>query len=122
MTLSSTVADSDPRDVLQLHKMRIMLNIVEIHGSQLHMKIGESKCKLLISLRPKMLKQVEELLSSEPDILTLYSKPISLVQETNTPIHVPQAARRKIVSNRQVRQTLWDLVQQCLRDQGGTLR
>ena len=35
-----------------------------------------------------MLKQVEELLSSEPNILTLYSKPVSLEQETYTPKHV----------------------------------
>ena len=89
--LSPTVTDSDPRDVL--HKMQIMLNIVEIHGSQLHMKFGISKCKLLISARPKKLKQVEELLSSEPNILTFYGKPVSLVQDSYTHIGVPQAPR-----------------------------
>ena len=63
-----TVTDAEPRDVL--HKMQILLNIVESHGRQLHMEFGVAKCKLLITARPKKLKQVEELLSTEPGILT----------------------------------------------------
>ena len=63
-----TVTDSDPRDVL--HKMQILLNIE--HGSQLHMEFGVSKWELLKTARPKKLKQVEELLSTEPSNLTSY--------------------------------------------------
>ena len=88
-----TVTDSDPRDVL--HKMQILLNIVESHGRQLHMEFGVSKCKLLITARPKKLKQVEELLSTEPGILTFYGKPVSLVDESYTHIGVPQAPRQQ---------------------------
>jgi hypothetical protein len=57
-----TTTDSEPRDVL--HKMQILLNIVECHGSQLHMEFGVSKCKLLVTARPKKLKEVEQLLLS----------------------------------------------------------
>ena len=39
-----TVTDAEPREVL--HKMQILLNIVEYHGTQLHMGFGVSKCKL----------------------------------------------------------------------------
>ena len=70
-----TVTDSAPREVL--HKMQILINIVETHGSQLHMEFGVSKCKLLITARPKKLKEVEELLKSEPGILTFYGNPVS---------------------------------------------
>ena len=55
-----TVTDADPRTVL--HKMQLLLNIVECHGSQLHMEFGVSKCKLLITARNKKLKEVENLL------------------------------------------------------------
>ena len=88
-----TVTDTDPRDVL--HKMQLLLNIVECHGKQLHMEFGVSKCKLLITARPKKLKQVEQLLSSEPDILTFYDKPVALVEESYTHIGVPQAPRQQ---------------------------
>jgi hypothetical protein len=93
-----TVTDADPRDVL--HKMQLLLNIVECHGSQLHMEFGVNKCKLLITARAKKIKQVEQLLASEPDILTFYGKPVSLVQDSYTHIGVPQAPRQqsKIVS------------------------
>ena len=94
-----TVTDPEPRDAL--HKMQILLNIVESHGKQLHMEFGVSKCKLLITARPKKLKQVEELLSSELGILTFYGKPVSLVEESYTHIGVPQARRQqsKLVTN-----------------------
>ena len=46
---------SNPRDAL--HQIQILLNIVEDHGSQLHMTFGAEKCKLLISGRPSKIKQ-----------------------------------------------------------------
>ena len=67
-----TTTDVNPQDVL--HKMQLLLNIVECHGSQLHLEFGVSKCKLLITARPKKLKEVEKLLSTEPEILTFYGK------------------------------------------------
>ena len=88
-----TVTDAEPRDAL--HKMQILLNIVESHGRQLHMEFGVTKFKLLINARPKKLKQVEELLSTEPGILTFYGKPVSLVDGSYTHIGVPQAPRQQ---------------------------
>ena len=71
--LAPTVMDSGTRDVL--HKMQLLLNIVESHGNQLHMEFGDNKCKLLITARNKKLKEVETLLSEEPNLLTFYGKP-----------------------------------------------
>ena len=59
------------------------------------MEFGVAKCKLLITARPKKLKQVEELLSTEPGILTFYGKPVSLVDGSYTHIGVPQAPRQQ---------------------------
>ena len=36
-----------PREAL--HRMQILLNIVEVHGVQNHMKFGKGKCELLIA-------------------------------------------------------------------------
>jgi hypothetical protein len=93
-----TVTDAEPREVL--HKMQILLNIVEYHGTQLHMEFGVSKCKLLITARNKKLKEVEQLLMNEPEILTFYGKPVSVVEDPYTHIGVPQAPRQqsKVVS------------------------
>ena len=88
-----SVTDPEPREVL--HKMQLLLNIVECHGKQLHMEFGVSKCKLLITARPKKLKQVEELLSSEPGILKFYDKPVSIVEQSYVHIGVPQAPRHQ---------------------------
>ena len=88
-----TVTDAEPREVL--HKMQLLLNIVECHGSQLHMEFGVSKCKLLITARNKKLKEVEHLLFTEPELLTFYGKPVAIVQDPYTHIGVPQAPRQQ---------------------------
>ena len=88
-----TVMDSDPRDAL--HKMQILLNIVECLGSQLHMEFGVSKWKLVVTARPKKLKEVEDILASEHATLTFYDKPVSLVEDSYTHIRVPQARRQQ---------------------------
>ena len=75
--------------------MQILLNIVEYHGTQLHMEFGVSKCKLLITARNKKLKEVEQLLMNEPEILTFYGKPVSVVEDPYTHIGVPQAPRQQ---------------------------
>ena len=88
-----TVTDDDARNAL--HKLQLLLNIVECHGNQLHMEFGVSKCKLLVTARTKKLKEVETLLEAEPGILTFFDKPVSLVSEFYTHIGVPQAPRNQ---------------------------
>ena len=75
--------------------MQLLLNIVECHGTQLHMEFGVSKCKLLITARSKKLKEVETLLQTEPELLTFYGKPVAIVEESYTHIGVPQAPRQQ---------------------------
>lgn len=91
--LAPTVMDTCTRDVL--HKIQLLLNIVEGHGRQLHMEFGDTKCKLLITARSRKLKGVENLLSQEPERLTFYGKPVSLVKESYVHIGVPQAPRQQ---------------------------
>jgi hypothetical protein len=88
----TTTADT-PREAI--HKMQLLLNIVEAHGTQLHMKFGVEKCKLLISARPKKIKKVENLLESEPNLLTFYGKSVSLVEDSYQHICVPQCPRNQ---------------------------
>ena len=78
-----------PRDVL--HQMQHLLSVVEDHGTQLHMKFGQDKCKLLISGRTQKIKSVQTLLQNEPEILTFYGSPVQTVQEPYVHIGVPQA-------------------------------
>ena len=82
-----------PRDAM--HNMQLLLNIVEDNGTQLQMKFGKDKCKLLISARPKSLKSVENLLIDEPEILTFYDFPVQTVEEPYVHIGVPQAPRNQ---------------------------
>ena len=78
-----------------LHQMQHLLNIVEDHGTQLHMKFGQDKCKLLISGRPKQIKNVQTLLQEEPELLTFYGSPVQTVEDKYVHIGVPQATRRQ---------------------------
>ena len=78
-----------PRDAL--HSMQHLLNVVEDHGTQLHMRFGKAKCKLLISGRPKMVKTVENMLKEEPELLTFYGSPVNTVEDHYVHIGVPQA-------------------------------
>ena len=78
-----------PRDVL--HQMQLLLNVVEDHGTQLHMKFGKDKCKLLISGRTKKIKSVQALLQTEPELLTFYGLPVQTVEDPYIHIGVPQA-------------------------------
>ena len=91
MTPSITV--SSPREAV--HKMELLLNIVETQGIQLHMKFGVDKCKLLISARPKKLREVEDLLKQEPNLLTFFGKSVTLVEDFYQHIGVPQATRNQ---------------------------
>ena len=82
-----------PREVV--HRMQLLLNIVEDHGVQNHMEFGTDKCKLLISARPGKLRAVEALLKDEPGILTFYDLPIKQVEESYIHIGVPQSTRHQ---------------------------
>ena len=78
-----------PRDALS--QMQHLLHVVEDHGTQFHMNFGKDKCRLLISARPKMIKYVEKLLKEEPEVLTFYDTPVTLVENFYVHIGVPQA-------------------------------
>ena len=84
---------TQPRDAL--HQMQLLLNIVEDHGEQLHMKFGANKCKLLISGRCSKIKTVNTLLDEEPGLLTFYDSPVNRVEDYYVHIGVPQAAQNQ---------------------------
>ena len=83
------VTADQPREAL--HQMQNLISIVEDHGTQLHMKFGKEKCKLLISGRPTMIKKVQTLLKDEPELLTFYGTPVQIVEDQYVHIGVPQA-------------------------------
>ena len=82
-----------PRDAI--HQMQILLNIVEDHGTQLKMKFGTDKCKLLISGRNMKTKALSAILEAEPGILTFYGYPVNVVDEHYVHIGVPQAPKNQ---------------------------
>ena len=84
---------NNPREAI--HRMQLLLNIVEVHGVQNHMEFGKDKCELLIAARPSKLNAVEELLQNEPGILTFYGFPVKQVQDFYTHIGVPQSPRQQ---------------------------
>ena len=90
--VAPTVTGDTPREAL--HKMQILLNIVQAHGEQLYMSFGVDNCKLLISGRPRKIKEVENLLRAEPQLLTFYGNPVSTVEDFYVHIGVPQAAKQ----------------------------
>ena len=91
--VAPTVTGDSPREAL--HKLQILLNIVEAHGEQLFMSFGIDKCKLLISGRQKKIKAVEALLKAEPTLLTFYVNPVSTVEDCYVHIGVPQSTRQQ---------------------------
>ena len=78
-----------PREAL--HNLQNLLNIVEDWGHQLHIKFGIEKCPFLISARKKKYRQVLDILKEEPEVLTFFGKPVSIVDSLYTHIGVPQA-------------------------------
>ena len=61
----------------------------------LFMSFGIEKYKLLISGRPKSIKAVEDLLESEPNLLTFFGNPVSTVKDCYVHIGVPQATKQQ---------------------------
>ena len=84
---------SHPRDAI--HQMQLLLNTVEDQRTQLHIKFGADKCKLLVSGRTNKIKAVNVLLVEEPDILTFYSYPVTIVEDYYVHIGVPQASHKQ---------------------------
>ena len=91
--VAPNVTGATPREAI--HKLQVLLNIVEAHGEQLFMSFGIDKCKLLISGRPKKIKALEALLEYEPNLLTFFGNPVKTVQEFYVHIGVPQAPRQQ---------------------------
>ena len=83
-----------PRKVI--HRMQLLLNIMNVYGVQNHMEFGKNKCKLMITARPGKLRAVEELLKTEPGILTFYGLPIKQVDDFNIHIGVPQQSKQSV--------------------------
>ena len=82
-----------PRDAI--HQMQILLNIVEDHVTQLKMKYGTDKCKLLISGRAMKSKALSVILETESEVLTFYDYPVNVVDKHYVHIGVPQAPRNQ---------------------------
>ena len=91
--VASTVTGDSPREAL--HKLQTLVNIVEAHGEQLYMSFGVDKCKLLISGRQRRIKEVEDLLKQEPNLLTFFGNPVAVVEDYYVHIGVPQATRQQ---------------------------
>ena len=48
---------ANPREVI--HRMQLLLNVVEVHRVQNHMEFGKEKCELLIELLPALPNYVQ---------------------------------------------------------------
>jgi hypothetical protein len=69
--------------------------VVEEHGTQLHINFGKDKCKLLISGRPTKTEALSTILLEEPEALTFYGTPVTVVEEYYVHIGVPQAPKNQ---------------------------
>ena len=91
--IAPTSIGKHPREAI--HRLQNMLYIVEDWGTQLHIKFGLHKCELLITAKPHLQSKVEDLLKTEPELLTFYGCPVTIVQEYYTHIGVPQAPNKQ---------------------------
>ena len=78
-----------------IHNLHPLLYIVQDHGTQLHLEFGVSKCKLLILAKSNKLKQTESILIQDPDTLTFFYQPVTLVEPYYVHLGVPQAPRNQ---------------------------
>ena len=86
-SLASCVAvadDVDPCDTATLprhaiYQMQLLLKVVAEHGTQFHMQFGKDNCKLLIAGRTNKCKEVKNILTEEPGLLTFYDSPVTIV-------------------------------------------
>ena len=75
--VAPTSMGNSPREAI--HNLQNLLYIVEDWGRQLHITFGVDKCKLLISARKKKYEEVLNILNEEPEVLTFYGTPVSMV-------------------------------------------
>ena len=78
----------DPVPRRALSAMQVLLYAVQDHGEQLHISFGHEKCQLLISAKPAKLKQTMKLLEKEPEILTFYDFPVSVIKDGSFYVHL----------------------------------
>merc|ERR1712237_314893 len=71
-----------------LSDLQTLLYVTEAEAKQLHIKFNVQKCQLLVSARPGKLKKTLKLLEDEPDILTFYSQPVSIIKPGDHYIHL----------------------------------
>ena len=86
-----TPSSSNPSPRIAISDMQVLLSAVETHGSDFHISYGVPKCKLLVSARPAKKKETLDILNSEPESLTFFNKPVSLVEDKYVHLGVPQA-------------------------------
>ena len=76
-----------------LSDLQTLLYVTEAEARQLHIEFNVQKCQLLVTARPGKLQKTLKLLEEEPDILTFYSQPVSIIKPGDHYVHlgVPQA-------------------------------
>ena len=84
-------SDSNVRKAIS--QFQVLLYAAEDEGKQLHIDFGADKCQLLITAKPGKMRQTFDILKSEPDSLTFYGQPVTVIQPGEHYIHlgVPQA-------------------------------
>ena len=81
----------NPREAIS--DLQVLLYATQDDGELLHTEFGADKCQLLISARPHKLRKTLKLLEEEPEILTFYGSPVTVVKPGDCYLHigVPQA-------------------------------
>ena len=76
-----------------LSDMQTLLYVTEDEARQLHIAFNVQKCQLLVIARPGKLRKTLDLLENEPEVLTFYGQPVSIIKPGDHYIHlgVPQA-------------------------------
>ena len=92
-TVVAVADDTAPstRDVLPrraLSHMQVLLYAVEDHAKQLHIEFGVEKCQLLVSAKRGKLNETIGILNNEPDILTFYGQPVTVIKPGEFYIHL----------------------------------
>ena len=76
-----------------LSDLQVLLYATEDEAKQLHIDFNVQKCQLLITAKPGKMRKTMEILKSEPDVLTFYGQPVTLIKPGEYYVHlgVPQA-------------------------------
>ena len=114
-----------PHPQQALSDLQTLLYVTEAEARQLHIDFGVSKCQLLVTARPGKLRKTLRILKDEPDVLTFYSEPVTVIQPGEHYIHlgVPQAptnqsniaVKIKIQNGLEMFYSLQDVLQSSLR-------